>query len=152
MSLSVVCEGIKVIQDFDFEVLIGGFPGFSCLWCLGRSCVAIRGSSLETLWLDWRSQAMSGTCNAQMCTLIHQPLTAVTRVNVTADGRDASHNDVFIFHYMIPILSCLIVSCSAWTPCCVAGMRGVVVPGHALCSWHVPWTCYAIPLVWHASL
>ena len=29
----------------------------------------------------------------------------------------------------------------------VAGVRGVTVPGHRVCSWHVTWTCCTIPLV-----
>lgn len=35
----------------------------------------------------------------QMCTLINQTLTAVTRVNGTADGGDAYHNDGLIFFH-----------------------------------------------------
>ena len=48
------------------------------------------------------------------------------------------------------LLGCVFCSRSAWTLCRVAGMRGWQCLD-TVCSWHVTWTCCAIPLVWQTS-
>ena len=43
---------------------------------------------------------------------------------------------VSLFHDSIKFVD-VVLSRSAWALFCVAGMRGVTVPGHRVCSWQV---------------
>ena len=77
-------------------------------------------------------------------------LKAVTSLNRMLKGLEPSIETAWFHDSAVVPFQVLWCSRSAWTLCCVAGLRGVTVPGHKVCSWLVTWTRYAISLVWHS--